>query len=59
MNKTRKVYNLSNITKKILESSFILFNGQTLKDISEIKNKASFSAVVKRLLLNKMLILLI
>jgi len=56
MNKTRKVYNLSNITKKILESSFILFNGQTLKDISEIKNKASFSAVVKRLLLNKILL---
>ncbi len=56
MNKARKTYNLSEITKKILESDFILFNGKTLKDISGIKNKASFSTVINRLLANKILL---
>lgn len=51
----RKNYNLSNITKKILESGFILFDGKTLKDISEIRNKVSFSVVINRLLANKIL----
>lgn len=56
MNKSRKTYNLSGITKKILEADFVLFNGKTLRDISEIKNTASFSTVIKRLLLNKILL---
>ena len=56
MARLKNTYNLSNITQKILESGFILFNGQTLRDISGIKNKASFSAVIKRLLSNKILI---
>jgi len=56
MNKIRKAYNLSDITKKILESGFVLFNGKTLRDISEIKNKASFSTVINRLLSSKILL---
>jgi predicted transcriptional regulator of viral defense system len=55
MDKSRKTYNLSKITKKILESGFILFNNQTLRDLSGIKNKVSFSAVVKRLQANDIL----
>jgi predicted transcriptional regulator of viral defense system len=56
MENSRKTYNLSVITKKILESGFILFNGKTLRDISEIKNKASFSTIINRLLSNKILL---
>lgn len=56
MKNLRKTYNLSAITKKILESGFILFNGKTLRDISEIRNKASFSTIIERLLSNKILL---
>ena len=56
MKKTINTYNLSKITKKIIESGFILFNTKTLKDIFEIDKPASFSAVLKRIVANKILL---
>ncbi len=55
-NKIKKFYSLSSITKKILESGFIVFNGKTLKDISKIRNKTSFFKVIQRLLDNNILL---
>lgn len=57
MKKIANTYNnLSKITKKVIESGFILFNTKTLKDICDIENKSSFSAVLKRLVVNKILL---
>jgi len=56
MKKTVNTYNLSKITKKIIESGFMLFNTKTLKDIFEIDKPASFSAILRRMVANKILL---
>jgi len=56
MKKSRNSYNLSIITKKILESEFIVLNGRVLQDITDIRNKASFSSIIKNLISSKILL---
>ena len=56
MTRLHKSNNLSEVTKKILESGFVLFNGQILKDISGINKRELLGSAIKRLLANKILL---
>ena len=56
MEKLKNRYNLANITNKVINSGFVLFNGKTLKDIFEIEKNVTFFAVLKKLVDNKILI---
>ena len=56
MKKIKNRYNLANITNKIINSSFVLFDNKTLKDIFEIEKNVTFFAVLKKIVDNKILI---
>lgn len=56
MKKIKNRYNLANITDKILNSGFILFDNKTLKDIFQIEKKVTFFSVLKKIVDNNILI---
>jgi len=56
MKKIKNRYNLADITNKVINSGFILFNNKTLKDIFEIEKKVTFFTALKKLIDSKILI---
>jgi len=56
MKKINNRYNLADITNKIINSGFVLFDNKTLKDIFEIEKNVTFFAVLKKIVDNKILI---